>query len=202
MTSKPMRRVLALVISFSVLVSASSVVALAQQPSAANDEAQIKSYRSQIRVLVENAPSAGSAAEADYNAAVLSLRRKLRDLLVEKRGAWKSKIGNLQPLNSTPEIARVVTALQAELQTVESEVTGLDGMIGLTGSIASGPPAPSSIPGSNGSVPASSVSAPGSGSTSTPARATTGAQLNSLSSDLQKAFEAKVASLFLKNAKS
>jgi len=104
MNIKRTRELLALLIVFSVLVSVSFAVSPGQQPT--DDEAQIKTYRSQIRVLTENAPSAGSAAETDYRASVTSIRKKLRDLLVEKRGAWKAKIRNLQPMATTPEIAR------------------------------------------------------------------------------------------------
>jgi|GEM_PF-1090399 len=183
MNNKGTRELLALLIVFSVLVSVSFADSLVQQP--ADDEAQIKTYRNQIRVLTENAPSPGSNAEADYRASVASLRRKLRDLLVEKRGAWKAKIRNLQPLATTPEIARVVAALQEELKTVDSEVTDLDALLGTAGQIGSG-----ALPGTpTNPQPGSAVMLSPSTPTPTP-------------TDMQKAFDAKVASLLLNDVKS
>jgi hypothetical protein len=180
MVNKSLRELLALVVVISVFASVASGFSPPQQGQPGDDEEQIKIYRNQIRVLIENAPSPGSAAEADYRSSLLSLRRKLRDLLGEKRGAWKAKIGNLQPMASTPEIARVVTALQDELRGVESEVADLEVALVQASPIASASPVaalPISRP-----VP----KPPATRQTVTP-------------SDVQNAFGAKVASLAIKD---
>jgi len=116
---------------FGLLLTVSLLVVLtpAQQPALLDDEGQIKQWRSDIEAMIENRPRPGSRAEADYLVSLTSLRKKLRDLLVEKRGAIKSKIINLKS-RSTKEIQSYVAALETELQDVSSEVAALDQAVG------------------------------------------------------------------------
>src|SRR5438046_9177568 len=85
--------------------------ARAQQHAAPNDEALIKQYQEQIRTLLVNAPPSGSASETKYRAGLFSLRAKLRDLLLEKRGGFKSKIANLEASARTAEVKDVLDTM-------------------------------------------------------------------------------------------
>ncbi|HEX8459605.1 MAG TPA: hypothetical protein VF656_20090 [Pyrinomonadaceae bacterium] len=97
------------------------------QDATLTDEAKIKQYQSTIQLMINNAPPAGSAAEPTYRSGLLSLRRKLRDLLLEKRGAYKQSIRNLQPQTNVPEVQALLRQFQSELQSVETELKKLDG---------------------------------------------------------------------------
>jgi len=122
----------------------------AQQPAPPNDETKIRDYQAQIQLLMANAPAPGSDAETKYRAGLQSLSSQLRDLLLEKRGALKSKISNLQGSSST-EIKNYVEALRSELLNVNSDVTKLENAMGQAGAIVTvvqpqPQPSPSPLP--------------------------------------------------------
>jgi hypothetical protein len=75
--------------------------------------------------MVDNAPPVGSAAETTHRNGLVSLRRKLRDMLLEKRGGLKQSIRNLQQ-NTVAEVQAVVQELQRELQSVDGQIQNLD----------------------------------------------------------------------------
>lgn len=120
-----------------LILSLTLIAARAQQPTASqpNDEEQIKKYQADIQLLLTTAPPAGSTSEASYRAALQSLRSKLRDLLLEKRGAFKSKVANLQGSSSSGEIKNYVEALQAELQTVNRQIAEINTALGQGGAV-------------------------------------------------------------------
>jgi hypothetical protein len=127
MSKKYLVSLLALVISLTVMA------ARAQQPVAPNDEALIQQYQEQIRTMLANAPPSGSASETKFRESLTSLRAKLRDLLIEKRGAFKSKIANLEPSISSPDIRNYVTSLRNELQDVNNQIGEIDSAFAQTG---------------------------------------------------------------------
>lgn len=88
------------------------------------EESQIKQYREEIGRLMKISPPT-EARDAHLNA-LTSLRRKLRDLLVEKRGALKKDIRDLQTENASAEYQAYVKQLESVMEDVDGEVQSLD----------------------------------------------------------------------------
>ncbi|HWP56179.1 MAG TPA: hypothetical protein VN476_18745 [Pyrinomonadaceae bacterium] len=122
-----------LLASLSLIVALSLIGVRAQQPT--NDEARIRQYQSDIQKMLAFAPPGGSKAESTFNAELQKLRSQLRDLLLEKRGAYKSRITNLQASSSGPEIKNYVAALQSELQDVNSQIAGIESSLAQAGTM-------------------------------------------------------------------
>ncbi len=117
-----------------VLLAAALALSLgvAAQGQTPSDEELVNQYRGDIQLLVDNPPPAGASekTKSDYTANLRSLRGKLRELLVEKRGVFKDRVRNLQAPNPTPERQAVVAQLDADLQSVVNEIQGIDRDLG------------------------------------------------------------------------
>ena len=96
-----------------------------QQPEL-SDEAKIKLLRVNLQRLVENAPPKDAPDQGDYRRTLVTLRRQLQRLLVEKSGALKSRIRNLDMPDAVPEVAAHVQQLGNELRAVNDEIAQLD----------------------------------------------------------------------------
>src|SRR5438128_8535649 len=104
-----------------VFILLTSVAALAQQ-TASTDEGQIQKLRINIQRMKANAPPKETPNEGGYRDTLLNLQSQLRDLLVEKRGALKSRIQNLEAPDALPEVLAHVQQLKTQLQSVNDEV--------------------------------------------------------------------------------
>ena len=94
-----------------------------QQDTLSPEESQIRQYRAEIRALSATSPP--PELQDTFRRNLLSLRRKLHDLLLEKRGGVKKDIRDLQAPNGSPELQDTVKQLQGLLQTLDSEIAGL-----------------------------------------------------------------------------
>lgn len=112
------------------------VISTYGQQAAPSDEAGIQQLRDAIKTMVENAPPAGSSLETQHRDALRSIREQLRDALLEKNGALKQSIRNLQPQNALPAIKAYLQQLTEEQQRVESEIQGLKNGLAQTPAIA------------------------------------------------------------------
>jgi len=101
----------------------SSINAYAQQPETP-EEIQIKQYRAEIGELTSRLPP--SEAQDAHAAALASLRRKLRDLLIEKRGGVKRDIQVLRSTTSSPESRDYLARLEAVVSSITKEVDVLE----------------------------------------------------------------------------
>lgn len=150
MKTKSPREFLSLIVAFSLIFSFSFASAKAQQSLPNDDETLIKEARTELQTLTANAASPGSASESAFKISLLTARQKLRDLLLQKKGALRSKIGNLQASAKSAAIANYLTALQTELGDVESELRELDQALMQTGvvivSSVAPQPSPSPVP--------------------------------------------------------
>lgn len=130
-----------------LLLSASMVLlvmigARGQQPTL-TDEGQIQRHRTNIQRLIANAPPADAPTQADFRSTLQNLRNQLRDLLIEKRGALKNRIQNLEAPEALPEVLAHVQQLKIELQGVNGEVQALSQELGQDlGSLPRSAPAP------------------------------------------------------------
>ncbi|HEX8131543.1 MAG TPA: hypothetical protein VF527_20775, partial [Pyrinomonadaceae bacterium] len=129
------------------------------QEAALTDEAKIKQYQSAIQVLVDNAPPAGSAAEATHRTSLQSLRRKLRDLLLERRGATKQSLRNMEAMKAVAEVQAVAQQLQLDLQNLDGEIQRLDRDLGSGATFAAAEPAASPLALADTSAPATPAAA-------------------------------------------
>src|SRR5688572_27258455 len=98
-----------------VLVLICSVAASAQTPS---DEETIKQLRTNIQREMENPPERGAPDEETHRKVLLKFRSQLRDLLLEKRGALKVRISNLQAPGAQPEVLAHVEEIKQQLANV------------------------------------------------------------------------------------
>src|SRR5690349_11231553 len=112
-----LRKLASLLMILSLLGSAVNVHA---QQSESPEDAQIKQYRAEISVLTSQLPPA--EAQAAHAAALVALRRKLRDLLIERRGGLKRDIQVLRSQESHEYVAR----LEAVISSITTEVNALD----------------------------------------------------------------------------
>jgi len=136
------RKVFSLVMIFGLVLL--PVINGRGQQSELPEEAQIKQYREEIRMLSGRTPPL-EAQEAHARALAI-IRRRLRDLLLEKRGALKKDIRDLQSAAASAEYQAYVKQLEKTLQSVNSEVQGLDQALeGVPTAIASSSPASSAI---------------------------------------------------------
>lgn len=99
-----------------------------QQPL--SDESLIEKLRTNIQRMKENAPPKESPNEAGYRDTMLSLQSQLRDLLIEKRGALKSRIQNLEAPDALPQVLAHVQQLKMQLRAVNDEAEGIDRELG------------------------------------------------------------------------
>ncbi len=113
---------------FAAIFTLSSIALQGQQ--AATDEAQIQQLRANIQRMIENAPPQGSAEERSHRDALASLGNQLRDLLVEKRGALKSRIKNLETPDALPEVLAHVEQLKQAVEGINGEVQNIDRAFG------------------------------------------------------------------------
>lgn len=100
-------------------------ISVAAQPGVQSDESKIKLLRTNIQRMVENAPPKDAPEEGEYRDTLLSLRSQLRELLVERRGALKSRIQGLDAPDSLPEVMAHVQKLRNELERVNDEIQKL-----------------------------------------------------------------------------
>jgi hypothetical protein len=129
-----------------IFASQTTVATFAQQ-TAPSDEAKIQQLRNNIRRLKENAPPSGSPDATDHLNTRSTLQRQLRDLLIENRGAVKSRIANLEVPDATPEVLSLVEKFKTRLKTINDEVDGIDKELGqaigrVTPQIVSASPTP------------------------------------------------------------
>lgn len=103
-----------------------SVLSVRGQLPASSDEAKIRSLRTNIQRMVENAPPRDAPEESSYQNSLTSLRRQLQRLLIEKIGALKSRIQNLDTPDALPEVVAHIAQLKGELQSVNDEVERMD----------------------------------------------------------------------------
>lgn len=145
-----------------IFATQTTVATFAQQ-TAPTDEAKIQQLRNNIQRLKENAPPSGSPDATDHLNTLSTLQRQLRDLLIENRGAVKSRIANLEVPDATPEVLSLVEKFKARLKTINDEVAGIDKDLGQAQAIVVPNPAQPVV---------ESVSAPTTTSTSTPSQDT------------------------------
>jgi hypothetical protein len=129
MKSKVVSILLAATITLLPVISVS-----AQQGSLTPEETQIKQYREEIGRLSSMTPP--PEAQASHRNALLSLRKKLLRLLLEKRGALKKDIRDLQSSTASAEYQEYVRQLGKTLQGVDGEIQGLDREVEQGGSVA------------------------------------------------------------------
>jgi len=144
-----MKTKLARVISVLAFTVSLAAGAWGQQAPLSDDEL-IEQYRSDIRLMLDNTPSPGAPEEETYRNSLLGLRRKLRDLLVEKRGALKSRMQNLRA-GASAEVQAVVGSLASTLERVNGEVDAIDRALG-QGDAAAAPGRPAADAAPNQSV--------------------------------------------------
>ncbi|HEY5885669.1 MAG TPA: hypothetical protein VIT88_13335 [Pyrinomonadaceae bacterium] len=116
-----------------------SVPGMAQPPS---DEAQIQRLRVNIERLVANAPPPDVPDQGGFRSTLQSLRNQLRDLLVEKRGALKNRIQNLEAPDALPEVLRHVQEIRRDLEVVNNEIAVITTQLGVAVGIVVPPPFP------------------------------------------------------------
>lgn len=143
MTSAPLAAVLSLLLLSPVCA-----------PAQTTEESQIKQYREEIRVLAAKTPPAELRETFGRN--LLSLRRKLHDLLLEKRGALKKDIRDLQSPNASPELQDTVKQLQDLLENLNGEVQRLKDDMDRAPALAAAtvPTAAATVPAAAATVPA------------------------------------------------
>jgi hypothetical protein len=115
------RKVASLLMILSISVSLGNVHA---QQTESPEETQIKQYRIEINELTARLPP--SEAQDAHAAVIGVLRRKLRDLLIEKKGGLKRDIQVFRSTARSPESLNYAAKLEAVLSTVSAEVAALD----------------------------------------------------------------------------
>jgi len=115
------RRVASLLMILSISVSLGNVHA---QQTESPEETQIKQYRIEINELTARLPP--SEAQDAHAAVIGVLRRKLRDLLIEKKGGLKRDIQVFRSTARSAESLNYAAKLEAVLSTVSAEVAALD----------------------------------------------------------------------------
>ena len=127
-----------------LLVILANVLAAAQPT---NDQVQIERLRTNIQRLVANSPPAGTPDQGGFRSTLQNLRNQLRDLLVEKRGALKHRIHNLEGPDALPEVLRHTQELRRDLEAVNNEIALITSQLGEAVGIVVPPPAPVPAPG-------------------------------------------------------
>jgi hypothetical protein len=94
-----------------------------QQPDSP-EETQIKQYRAEINSLMSRLPPA--EAREGHATAIASLRKKLRDLLIEKRGGLKRDIQVLRSTTSSSDSGAYIAKLEEVMSGITAEVDALD----------------------------------------------------------------------------
>ena len=125
-----------------VLIVTCSAASYAQTPS---DEETIKQLRTNIQREVENAPERGAPDEETHRKVLLKFRSQLRDLLLEKRGALKVRIRNLEAPGAMPEVLAHVEEIKTHLANVNNEIQNLDKTLGVV-VVITPPPAEPPVP--------------------------------------------------------
>ena len=103
-----------------ILSLSGSLVSAYAQHTETPEEAQIKQYRTELNELTSRLPP--SEAKDAHAAALARVRKKLRDLLIERRGGLKRDIQVL----SSPESREYVARLEAIVSSITAEVDALD----------------------------------------------------------------------------
>lgn len=124
-------------------------VGLGQQPNpVADDEASIQQHREEIKKLEGKTPP--PEAKAIHEQALAQLRSELRDLLLQKKGALKKDIQDLQSQKASPAYQGYVKQLGDLLQSLNNEIQGLDqalaGSAGVARALPLASPSPAASP--------------------------------------------------------
>lgn len=142
-----------------LIIALSLTVAARGRQAQTSEELKIKQYREEIGRLLKVSPP--PEARDGHLKALISLRGKLRDLLVEKRGALKKDIRDLQSENASAEYREYVKQLESVLRDVEGEVQSLDSALAQVSNVPNTAPVVSNLePDAAGDRPSS----PGAGS--------------------------------------
>lgn len=115
------RKLASLLIILTVFVT--SVNARMQQPDSP-EETQIKQYRAEINSLMSRLPPA--EAREGHAVAIASLRKKLRDVLIETRGSLKRDIQVLRSTTSSSDSGAYIAKLEEVVSGITAEVDALD----------------------------------------------------------------------------
>lgn len=106
-----------------VVILLATVNAFGQTPPA--EEVLIKNYREEIRLLTLKQPQAEALVDA-HRRTLLTIRQKLRDLLLQKVGGLKKDIRDYNTSGQpSAELQTYIQKLQENLKEVESEIQGL-----------------------------------------------------------------------------
>jgi hypothetical protein len=108
-----------------------------------SDEETIKLLRTNIQRELENAPDRGAPDEETHRKVLLKFRSQLRDLLLEKRGALKVRIKNLEAPGALPEVLAHAEEIKRDLGTINDEIRSLDQTLGVVVVIPGPAPEPS-----------------------------------------------------------
>jgi hypothetical protein len=123
-----------------LLVLVTVTVAQAQTPD--SEAVTINNLRSNIQRMVGNAPAPAASEGADYRRQLQTLRSRLRDALIERRGGLKARIQNLRAPGALPEVLAHAQVLEKELTQLNGEVGGLNRDLAQTGDLPQAPAAP------------------------------------------------------------
>jgi hypothetical protein len=140
------RKVKALVMLLSLFVSLVNVYA---QQTESPEETKITQYRTETNELTSRLPP--SEAREAHAAALGSLRRKLRDLLIEKRDRLTKDIQALKATTSSPEFGDYIARLEVVISSINAEVEALDealkqNLVAAASTIVQAPPQASPTP--------------------------------------------------------
>jgi hypothetical protein len=122
------------------------VVSAYGQQAAPSGEPAIQQLRDAIKAMTENAPSAGSSLEAQHRGALRGLQEQLRDALLEKNGALKQSLRNLQPQSALPPVQAYLQQLTEEQQRVDGEIQSLKTVLAQTPAVAAAVATPDAEP--------------------------------------------------------
>jgi hypothetical protein len=131
--------------SFAILILVVTA-AIAQTQTTDSEAVTINSLRSNIQRMIGNPPARGASEEPDYRRQLQSLRSRLRDALIERRGGLKARIQNLRAPGALPEVLAHAQLLEKELTQLNVEVGGLDRDPGQAISSPAAPSAPAQDP--------------------------------------------------------
>src|SRR5688572_29212084 len=98
-----------------------------------SQETQIKEKRLAVRTMVDNAPAADAPDASDHNRRVATLRNELLRLLLKNTGSLEIRIQNLKVASTDPLVREPIDQLTKELANTESEIAGIDRLLGQTG---------------------------------------------------------------------
>jgi hypothetical protein len=111
-----------------VLVAASllSLPAQAQQ----GDETRIRELRIAVQAMVSNPPAADALDAPNYQRRLDEILVQLQRLLLKKTGSLETRISGLRPAANTVQVQEQIAELSNELQSVETEIEGIDRRLG------------------------------------------------------------------------